>query len=189
MKKYFLLTIFVTGFSMNLFASGNALENVEPNEALASVAPIAEDQIPLKITESEKTFNASSSTQRVIFSLGIVVILAGVGYFTVKRYSHRSIPGKSNMQIKILSQHYLGPKKSLAIIRVAGESILVGITDHNISMIKSLALLDEELPQVLPKDFSETMTEQNDKTDVDEFTFEGIRSTVAGKIKSMRNIQ
>ena len=64
------------------------------------------------------------------------------------------------MQIKVLSQHYLGPKKSLVIVRVAGESILVGVTDSNISMIKSLALIDDEVPVETPKNFADALNSE-----------------------------
>lgn len=154
--------------------------------ATEATMPTPEDQIPLKVADGDKTEDKSSGGQKVVYSLGIMVILAGVGYYLIRRYSHKSTPGKSNMQMKVLAQHYLGPKKSLAIVRVAGESILIGVTDHNISMIKSLSLLDEELPQVLPKEFSETLTEEN--ADSDEFSFEGLQTTVTGKMKSMRSI-
>lgn len=159
-------------------------------ETTVTTATTAEDKIPLKIINAEKNDDKSSSGQKAILTLGILLTLAGVGYYSVKRFSFANKPGKSNMQIKILTQHYLGPKKSIAIIRVAGESILIGVTEQNISMIKSLALLDDELPQVLPKDFSETMSEEvaDQDIDTDDFSFEGIKSSVSLKIKSMRNI-
>ncbi len=96
--------------------------------------------------------------------------------------------------LKILSQHYLGPKKSLAIVRVAGESILIGVTDQNISMIKALSLLDDELPNVLPKNFEDALTEKTEmmseaEAAEDDFTFAGLKTTVAQKLKSMRSLQ
>lgn len=174
MKSFFFLF-----FTMVILFSGKSFSTEMP-----------EDQIPLKMDSIDKAGDKNSGGQKFILTMGILIGLAGAGYYVVRRYSHKSKQGQSNMQIKILSQHYLGPKKSLAIVRVAGESILIGVTDQNISMIKSLALLDEELPQVLPKDFSETMTEELAAgNEADDFTFEGIKTTVAGKIKSMRNIQ
>jgi flagellar protein FliO/FliZ len=97
------------------------------------------------------------------------------------------------MQIKVLSQHHLGPKKSLAIIHVAGESMLVGITDNNISMIKSLSLIDDEVPADMPNTFGQTMAKKANEAqpmidDLDEeFSFAGVTDTVSKKIKSMRS--
>ena len=46
----------------------------------------------------------------------------------------------------------------MAIIRVAGESILIGVTDSHISMIKSLSLIDDEVPSEVPQKFAEVMS-------------------------------
>lgn len=112
-----------------------------------------ETQIPLKFEESKKSAAAESPLLRILLGL---VVTAGLGtgaFFFLRRYSR---PGqKQNApQIKILTQHWLGPKKSLAIVRVAGESVLIGITDQNINMIKSLALLDEDIPEEIPEKFT-----------------------------------
>lgn len=185
MRLNFLFALLITLATVTSWAT----EGV--TEAAAVTASTPENQIPLKMESADKVGEKNSGGQKVVYTLGIMLTLAGVGYYLVRRYSHKSQPGKSNMQIKILSQHYLGPKKSLAIVRVAGESILIGVTDQNISMIKALALLDEELPQVLPKNFSDTMSEEQaaETLESDEFSFEGIKTVVSGKIKSMRNIQ
>jgi flagellar protein FliO/FliZ len=189
MKILFILFTVLVSSSISAFATEEVIKAT--TETTVSAVTTPESEIPLKIAEAGKNEAQGASGQKAILTIGILIALAGAGYYAVRRFSHTSKPGKSNMQIKILSQHYLGPKKSLAIIRVAGESMLIGITDQNISMMKTLALLDDELPQILPKDFDESMTEQLTDQDIetDDFSFEGIKSTVSEKIKSMRNIQ
>ena len=109
-----------------------------------AAATLPEDQIPLKIENQIKTADASANTSKMVVSFGVVALMLGAAYYFIRKYSTANKTGpKSNMQIKVLSQHYLGPKKSLAIVRVAGESILIGVTDQNISMIKALSLLDD----------------------------------------------
>lgn len=154
----------------------------------AEVTP--EDQIPLKIESAEKNAGSEGSGQKAILTLALVGIMLGVGYYFLKKKMYINKPGQSDMQIKVLSQHFLGPKKSLAIIRVAGESVLIGVTDQNISMLKTLSLLDDELPSVLPKDFDESMITKADNEDQKiEEEFTDVKTTVFQKIKSMRNIQ
>lgn len=160
-----------------------------------AVTTLPEDQIPLKIENQIKTADASANTSKMVVSFGVVALMLGAAYYFIRKYSTANKAGpKSNMQIKVLSQHYLGPKKSLAIVRVAGESILIGVTDQNISMIKALSLLDDELPQVLPKSFEESLTEKNEMMNEaegfeDDFTFAGLKTTVTQKLKSMRSLQ
>lgn len=117
----------------------------------------------------------------------LAIVLAGFFYWWSK---HKHVPNK-NTKIKILTQHYLGPKKSLAIIQVAGESLLIGITDHNISMIKSLSLLDEEIPEIGHNNFKNTLKDQeikeNDEEAIDQFAIKEIRDIVQNRFKKMKD--
>ncbi len=172
-------------------AQATSARSIASEASSEAKAVLTEKEIPLNVDVNKKMADSTSNSTRLFLTVFIMLSVMGTTYYMVRKYKLSNNINKSNTKIKILSQHYLGPKKSLAIVRVAGESILIGVTDQNISMIKSLSLLDEELPQVLPKNFSETMTEQEavDNLEVDEFSFEGLKSTVTGKIKSMRNIQ
>ncbi|MBY0554648.1 flagellar biosynthetic protein FliO [bacterium] len=162
-------------------------------QAPAEKAKLAEDQIPLLIEADKKNADVGSSTSKAMMSAVIILALLGTTYYFVRKYKISNTINKSNMQIKVLTQHYLGPKKSLAIIHVAGESILVGITDTNISMIKSLSLIDDEVPADMPKTFSESMNQKAGEVEPmvdeldEEFSFAGVTDTVSKKIKSMRS--
>lgn len=154
-----------------------------------------ESEIPVLATKTADNIEKkTASSSKIIVSLGLVLgLLFGFSFF-IKKFLKKS-PSKKNSQIKILTQHYLGPKKSLAIIRVAGESMLVGITDQNINLIKTLALLDEEIPQDTPKDFSKSLSQsmaannefaQDDEAE--EFSFSKIKDFVSGRLKNMKEI-
>lgn len=89
--------------------------------------------------------------------------------------------------------------------------MLIGVTDSNISMIKSLSLIDDEVPADLPQNFSDTLQIKDDgvtntramaktapagasakATSVEdleeEFSFSGIKDSVSKKLKSMRSL-
>ncbi len=202
-------TAFAAGVQSETLAEAKAVASPATTEA--SVAPavkLAEDQIPLTIETAKKPTEGGSTTAKALMSMAIVLILTGSGFYFVRRYKFSNTINKSNMQIKVLSQHYLGPKKSLAIIHVAGESILVGVTDHNISMIKSLSLIDDEVPAALPNNFGQTMAKveegsadtiptkpgagQGSAATVpveldEEFSFTNVTETVSKKLRSMRS--
>ena len=93
----------------------------------------------------------------------------------------------SNKKIKILTQHHLGPKKSLAIIRVAGESLLIGVTDHSINLIKPLSLLDEEVPLETSSQFSVSLGNATGSPNED-FSVKGIKDIVANRLKGMKEL-
>ena len=125
--------------------TATAAESATPlvTEKAPENVKLAEDQIPLSMEATKKSTEGGSAATKALLSAFIIVALLGTSYYFVRKYKTSNTINKSNMQIKVLTQHYLGPKKSLAIIHVAGESILVGITDTNISMIKSLSLIDD----------------------------------------------
>ena len=156
------------------------------NLALGVETP-TEDQIPVRVEAVKKAETTDVGAGRFILVMGAVTLLAGVAYFLAKRYSK---PGHSQQtQIKVLTQHYLGPKKSLAIVRVAGESVLIGVTDHSINLIKSLSLLDDEIPETVQNNFETTLKNesQNGISGTEEFSIRHIKDVVSLKLKGMRN--
>jgi flagellar protein FliO/FliZ len=76
------------------------------------------------------------------------------------------------------------------VVQVAGESVLIGITEHNISMLKTLSLLDDEIPDSSPAKFGPVMHSASHldgliDQEEDAFEYHGLKSEVAKKIKSM----
>jgi flagellar protein FliO/FliZ len=172
-----------------------------------------ESEIPLNLEKQKNAGTEGSSWFRILMTLSILGLVGCGAFIFLRKYS---VPKdrKHQTQIKVLQQHFLGPKKSLAIVRVAGESILIGVTDHNISMIKSLSLLDDEIPEEAPKSFGNTMatfdeddeqfetssapkervsfktrqkeTAANLDSD-EEFAISGIKDIVSKRLKGMRN--
>ncbi|NUN07528.1 MAG: flagellar biosynthetic protein FliO [Bdellovibrio sp.] len=164
---------------------------------------LKESEIPLNLDGGKKVAQEDSSVFRIMFTLSILGLVGAGAFFFLRKYK---IPkaAKHQTQIKVLQQHYLGPKKSLAIVRVAGESILVGITDHNISMIKSLSLLDDEVPEEAPQSFGRVLGDIDEtptaserapakrakELDADEeFAISGIKDIVSKRLKGMRSLQ
>lgn len=136
-------------------ASGSLqLANNEPSE---SQDPQAKPKTGSQAQESElpafknkmATQKASSQGMDPVQKIMITLILVGVSglaiFWQIKKRALAINKPSSLMQIKVLTQHHLGPKKSLLVVRVAGESLLIGVTDQNISLIKGLSLLDEDL--------------------------------------------
>lgn len=172
---------------------------------------LPESEIPVLANVKAEKKEAGGNFHRILMTLGVLVITLGAVSFGLKRWASKSKSQTQTTKIKVLTQHHLGPKKSLAIIQVAGESLLIGVTDHNISMLKTLALLDEEIPEDVPNRFDRTLDGFDDEepmqetrgrsrrgenddimTDSDEdFTMRGlseIRDVVSKRLKNMRNL-
>lgn len=164
-----------------------------------------ESEIPLNLNSPKKASEEGSPIFRVILIISMMGLLGTGAYIYVRKNSKVGFAAGKNNEIKVLTQHYLGPKKSLAIIRVAGESILIGVTDQNINMIKSLALLDDEVPEEIPNsNFADLFggvpaakytattkfTEASQgELDEEEFSIRGVKEVVSKKLKGMRSFQ
>lgn len=117
-----------------------------------------ESEIPVFATVTPEKKTAGVGIERLVTTLFIVCVVLGAALFGMKRWSiNRKDKTSSPTKIHILTQHHLGPKKSLAIVQVAGEAILIGITDQNISMLRTLSLIDDEVPGLVPKNFSDEL--------------------------------
>lgn len=145
----------------------------------------SEESIPVNISQPKAAASSEAATNRIVILVGLLAVISGVAYFLTKKYGRPGLSGQT--QIKVLTQHYLGPKKSLAIVRVAGESILIGVTDNSINLIKSLSLLDDEIPEQSPADFEKTLQESEkvQSSNNEEFSIRHIKDVVSLKLKGM----
>lgn len=113
-----------------------------------------EKEIPL-VTKNAKTTESGvpSLGRAAAGGLALLFLLASV-YFVNKKLSQKRAGAPFNHDsIKVVSQKYLGPKRQLTLVRVSGEYLLLGVTDHNISLIKQLAIVDDEIPDLEPQNF------------------------------------
>lgn len=172
-----------------------ALAEREKTAAPAPAASAAETEIPVVLESRKGSASEGSPLVKMILGLLVVSGLALAAWFGVRRYRFKNHGAPSPTEVKVLSQFHLGPKKSLAVVRVAGESILIGVTDHHISLIKSLALLDEELPEDVPKNFGRELgrtmksAPSGATEEGDDFAISGIRDFVSGRLKNMRSFE
>lgn len=127
--------------------AGASMEKMaEPIRTPASGKNDREDQIPVLNNVKMAQSSSSGNWFRLIGSAIFVLAVTGGLIIVVKKSAKAKNVGGKKAKIEMLHQHFLGPKKSVALIQVAGEAILIGVTDNNINMIKSVALIDDEVP-------------------------------------------
>lgn len=150
---------------------------VTPVSATAETAKLTdtfagkkESEIPV-FTKSEKVEKAQESLLwRLFASLGLLAVVAGAMIFATKRYTRKTNTGGEKVRIEVLHRYQLSPKNSLALIRVAGEAILIGCTDQSVNMLKTVTLIDDELEGLLGKDFNDFLE--------DDFKIEDVRTAL-----------
>lgn len=189
--------------------TGAAAADVESKPALPPkevLNKLPESQIPVLATTKSEKKEAGGNWYRLMVTLGILTVVLGATSYGVKRWAANGRKNNQNTRIKILTQHHLGPKKSLAIVQVAGESILIGMTDQNISMLKTLSLIDDEIPEEVPSHFNNAMADFVDDEDdeapkarkgrkkrqePEDFAMRGlseIRDVVSSRLRSFKNL-
>ena len=108
---------------------------------------------------SNNSPDITASIFKMVLALGIVLSLLFAAVFLFKKFFGGKIglAGKGQ-QIRVITSTYLGPKKSIAVVDVSGERIVVGVTPTHITMLTRLRN-DDEFKDIL----NERMTSPNNK--------------------------
>jgi flagellar protein FliO/FliZ len=133
----------------------------------ASVTPAAQkikdakEEIPVQLTDNPITDIKKTSRHNPLFSfwkLFLVVGIIAVALIFIKRARYKmgsSIQkfaqkkfGKDTKLIEVLNTHYLGPNKSIAVIRVTEKLFVIGITNESINLITQIQEDDEVFSEV-----------------------------------------
>lgn len=146
--------------------------------AAAADAPVTaqtpESQIPVFLSGKNGEKSSSSTGWRLALSLTVVAAVGGALWFAGRRFNRQKDKGGNKARIEIMHQLHLGPRKSVALMRVSGETFLIGVTDQNINMLKSVTLIDDELEGVISKDFNNFLE--------DEFSVEDVRTALDSRV-------
>jgi flagellar biogenesis protein FliO len=141
--------------------------------AAADTKDLKESEIPVFI-EAKKTVKSESNlVWRLVGSLAFIGAIAIGMVFAGKRWTAKKNTGGEKSRIEVLHQVHFGPKKTLCLVRVAGEVILLGMTEQSVSMLKSVVLIDDELENTMNADFNKFLN--------DEFAVEDIRSAISSR--------
>jgi flagellar protein FliO/FliZ len=104
---------------------------------------------------------AGGTLIRLVLGLGVVVGLIGGVWYVLKRIQRSRYPAMDDRNpaglIDVLATTSLGPNRSLHLVKVGEEIVLVGATDHQVAPITRIgaedaaALAGAQTPQ--PKSF------------------------------------
>lgn len=119
-----------------------------------------ESEIPAFRGQIKEKESASSPWTRLVFGAGVVLTLALGLLVGAKRFAKKRLAPNSKVKLDVVSQKSISPKQNLLVVRVAGEHILIGATDHSINMIKSVSLIDDETEDQLPQDFNNFLEDE-----------------------------
>ena len=76
---------------------------------------------------------------KMLSALVIVIALVYVGLHLLRRTMGKRYAGSSMDALEVLQTTYVGQHKAISLVRVADRSVLVGVTDNQISPITELS--------------------------------------------------
>lgn len=123
-----------------------------------------EDILLQEATKKSEATSKVSPVNKMVFSIFGLLLIAGVFFAGVQKFGSKKGHTEIAKNITVLTQKPIGPKKNLMLIRVAGETILLGVTDHNINHLKTLSLLEDELPSYTEPKFANQLKKTIEKT-------------------------
>ena len=79
-----------------------------------------------------------SSGLRMVTTLSLVLGLIFLLFFGFKKYVLKNTAFGGGKLVQVLSTNFLAPKKNIALVEVAGEILVLGVSDQSISLLTSI---------------------------------------------------
>ena len=77
-----------------------------------------------------------SASLKMVYTLGLVLGLMFIVFHLFKKFGLKnSVFGGEGKPIKVLSTGFLAPRKSIALVEVAGDVLVIGISNDQISLL------------------------------------------------------
>ncbi len=75
---------------------------------------------------------------KMIAALGVVLALVLLMLVGLRKLAGQRIGGGSAKRIQVLESHYMGVKKSIALVRVPGKVLVLGLCGDRINLLDTL---------------------------------------------------
>jgi flagellar protein FliO/FliZ len=81
----------------------------------------------------------TGSIVKMVSALLIVILSIYFCVFLLKKFMSRGYGGaRKDRLLEVIESTYVGPKKTVSLVRVADRSVLIGVTDQSISVLTEL---------------------------------------------------
>ena len=168
-----LVSVFLLPALIGLFAID--IDSVSADRTLSETGGTATISKDAPGAESDASFAVSTpvgSILKMVSALIVVLCAVYLGLYLLKRLMNARQGGRGGSQLlEVIQTTYVGPKKSLSLVRVADRAVLVGVTEQNISVLTELDA--DETAVILA---NENSTEQTD-------SFGSLIRAAAGKLR------
>ncbi|RKX20833.1 MAG: flagellar biosynthetic protein FliO [Candidatus Zixiibacteriota bacterium] len=130
------------------------------------------------VSESDNNQLATSvvpSLLKIISALVIVLVAIYLSVYLLKKTMGKKFSGNKSLDsLEVIETTYVAPKKTISLVRVGNKSVLVGVTEQNISMLTELTT--DETDEILS-------VEQVESTQINQNSFKEFLSVASNKVK------
>ena len=142
--------------SKNVEAIGELEESKIPSFKKSTPLKLKDEiKEPLLLAGSEKAVEDNSlweSGMKMLTTLAFVVGLMFFLFYVFKKLvAKQGMFGTADKPIRVISTGFLGPKKSIAMVEVAGRVLILGVANDQITLLSSLED-EEEVARILNND-------------------------------------
>jgi flagellar protein FliO/FliZ len=154
-KLYNYRRIITVGIILGIALIGLVMINVDPVSADkktinldATGVTLNGDTTSTSAANSYFSQNATLSMFKMISALVVVLVCIYVCIYLLKKFmKRRTTAGGREGLLEVLETAYLGPRKTISLVRVADKSVLLGITENQINILTELG--DEETSKII----------------------------------------
>lgn len=140
------LLILITLLGLVIMFSG-MLSSSGSSEPMSNLAGNNLSDITDSSARPESYFDAFGPVVRMIAALLFVILCIYFGLFILKRMTGRQDRGLiGNDSLKVLQTAYLAPRRSVSLVKIANRSILIGVTENQLSLLSELS--EEETAEI-----------------------------------------
>jgi len=122
--------------------------------------------VPYLHAADMEDFSAASSIWKVVVSLIFVIAFIPACLWLMKRFQFAQMKlGQSD--IKVVNVQSLGAKEKLMLVEVEGERLLIGVTAHSISHLRSFPSKNQSFAAVMDEVDRENYTDSKKNNNKD----------------------
>ncbi|OGU38092.1 MAG: flagellar biosynthetic protein FliO [Ignavibacteria bacterium GWB2_35_12] len=100
-----------------------------------------------------------SALLKSFLSLVLLVAVLGIILLLIKRIVRKTKQKKQNSELSILTRMSLSPKAHLYIVQAENKKLLLGVTDHHVSLVHDYSK-PNQLPDLINSDDSTAITKE-----------------------------
>lgn len=112
--------------------------------------------VPLQAPQRER--DLSGAMWKAIFYTALILGTILIAAWAIKRYGSEKLVHTASPDMKIIGRRYLNPKQSIALVKVREKELLLGITDHTITLLVDFTPDDDSLGPEFAKTLEKAKT-------------------------------